>query len=435
MNDLPLPADILFGSLLALILLSAMFSGTETGMMALNRYRLRHLANTGHRSARRAANLLQRPDRLIGVVLLGNNLVNNLAATIATVLAIHYFGESPTTVVMTSVVVTVVFLIFAEVTPKTYAALRPERVAFPMVWVLGPLLALFSPFVYAINAVGNVMLRLARVNAATEGAQTSPLSPAELRSIVNEASGLVPETHQRMLLNILDLEDVSVDDIMIPRNEIAGIDIDDDVDDIIETIQKAQHTRLPVWKGDINNLLGILHLRKTNALVTNPELTRAEILRVAAEPYFVPQGTPLHTQLLNFRQVRRRIGMVVDEYGDVQGMVTLEDILEEIVGEFTTSVAEATPDIHPQADGSFLVEGGASLRDINRTLNWKLPATEAKTLNGLILEQLEAMPEPAMSLRVSDYVIEVLRVEDNRVHTARLQRFTPSPQQDWISGE
>lgn len=435
MNDLPLPADVLLGSLLALILLSAMFSGTETGMMALNRYRLRHLANTGHRSARRAADLLQRPDRLIGVILLGNNLVNNLAATIATVLAIHYFGESPTTVVMTSVVVTVVFLIFAEVTPKTYAALRPERVAFPMAWVLGPLLALFSPFVYAINAVGNALLRLARVNAATEGSQAAPLSPAELRTIVNEASGLVPETHQRMLLNILDLEDVTVDDIMIPRNEIAGIDIDDDVDDIIDTIQKAQHTRLPVWKGDINNLLGILHLRKTNALVTNPELTRAELLRVAAEPYFVPQGTPLHTQLLNFRQVRRRIGMVVDEYGDVQGMVTLEDILEEIVGEFTTSVAEATPDIHPQADGSFLVEGSASLRDINRTLNWKLPATEAKTLNGLILEQLEAMPEPDMSLRVDDYVIEVLRVEDNRVHTARLQRIKPSPQQDWISGE
>lgn len=434
MDELPLSAGTLLGALAILMVLSALFSATETGMMALNRYRLRHLANSGHRSARRAQQLLARPDRLIGVILIGNNLVNVGATFIFSLLVTHHFGESPTVLIAAPVAFTVALILFSEVTPKTFAVTRPEQVAFPMAWVLKPLLRVLSPVVWLTNAFSNNLLRLFGIHAASEAGRPQQLSPEELRTVVHEASGLIPETHQKMLLNILDLEEITVEDIMVPRNEIAGIDLDDDLDRIVEQLRRSQHTRLAVWKGDINNLLGILHLRKTNALLMQKDITRAAILAIAAEPYFVPEGTPLHTQLLNFRQVRRRIGIVVDEYGDVQGLVTLEDILEEIVGEFTTNVAQATPDIHPEADGAFLIEGTASIREINRTLNWDLPTDGPKTLNGLVIEALEAMPESNVSVRIADYVIEILRVEDNRVHTARLRRHRPAPQRDWIDG-
>ncbi|MFP5384378.1 MAG: HlyC/CorC family transporter [Gammaproteobacteria bacterium] len=421
MNELPLPLDTLIGTLIVLLVLSSLFSATETGMMSLNRYRLRHLANTGNRSARRAQALLSRPDRLIGVILIGNNLVNIGATFIFSLLVTHHFGESPFILVAAPVAFTIFVILFSEVTPKTFAVLRPERVAFSMVWVLQPLLKLFSPVVYVTNAVSNGLLRMFGLDSSKDAGNHHDLSPEELRTIVNEASGLIPKTHQLMLLNILDLEEMKVEDIMVPRMEILGIDIDDDIDAISGELQKAQHTRLPLWKGDINNLLGVLHLRKTNALLKQPSFTRAELLAIAAEPYFVPAGTPLHTQLINFRSVRRRVGFVVDEYGDVLGLVTLEDILEEIVGEFTTSVAQATPMVRAEADGSALIDGATTIREINRTLKWSLPTDGPKTLNGLVIEHLEAMPESGVSLRLGEYVIEILRVEDNRVHTARMR--------------
>jgi len=422
MDELPVSTEVLLALLILLLALSAMFSATETGMMALNRYRLRHLANSGNRSAKRAQHLLARPDRLIGVILIGNNLVNVGATFIFSLLVTHYFGESPTVLIGAPVAFTVALILFSEVTPKTFAVSHPEQVALPMSWVIQPLLTVLSPFVYLSNAFSNNLFRLFGISTGRDSGRQQQLSPEELHTIVHEASGLIPENHQKMLLNILDLEHATVEDIMVPRSEIAGIDMDDDIDTIIRQLRRAQHTRLVVYKDDINNLLGILHLRKTNSLLTDNNITHAAILGIAAEPYFVPEGTPLHTQLLNFRNVRRRIGIVVDEYGDVQGLVTLEDILEEIVGEFTTNVAQETPDIHPQPDGSFLIDGSATIREINRTLNWNLPTDGPKTLNGLIIERLEAIPDNNISLRIDDYLVEILRVEDNRVNTAKVFR-------------
>lgn len=418
MNELPLSFDTLVGTLILLLVLSAIFSATETGMMSLNRYRLRHLANSGNRSAKRAKALLERPDRLIGVILIGNNLVNIGATFIFSLLITHEFGESPFVLVAAPVAFTIFVILFSEVTPKTFAVLRPERVAFPMAWVLPPLLVLLSPVVSVTNAISNGLLRLFGLDSSKHDGGQHDLSPEELRTIVNEASGLIPRTHQRMLLNILDLEDMRVEDVMVPRTNIVGIDIDDDLQSITEELQRAQHTRLPVWKGDVNNLVGVLHLRKTNQLLKQREFSRADLLSIAAEPYFVPAGTPLHTQLINFRHARRRVGFVVDEYGDVLGLVTLEDILEEIVGEFTTNLAQASPQVRRQEDGSALVDGATSLREINRTLDWSLPVDGPKTLSGLVVEHLETMPESGVSLRLGDYVFEILRVEDNRVHTA-----------------
>ncbi|MHB0776884.1 HlyC/CorC family transporter [Halomonas sp. WWR20] len=415
MND-DIPLGLLFGLLFLLICLSAFFSSSETGMMSINRYRLSHRANSGERAAKRVMKLLARPDRLIGVILIGNNFVNNLAASIATIIAIHFFGDVSGPAIST-LVLTIVVLIFAEVTPKTYAAIKPERIAYPTSVVLDPLLKVLYPLVWLVNAISNGLLRLMGVKEIEGGADN--LTRDELRTVVHEAGTLIPRRHQAMLLSILDLENVTVNDIMVPRHEIVGLDLDDDLETLLTQIRASQHTRLPVYKGDINNIIGILHLRNAARFLSKPELTKVAIVQEAREPYFIPESTPLHTQLLNFQQQKRRIAIVVDEYGDVQGLATLEDILEEIVGEFTTDVAGNHREIHLQDDGSYVIEGTTNIRDINKVLGWQLPTDGPKTLNGLILEHLESFPDAPACLQVGATRMEILTLKDNLITSAR----------------
>lgn len=413
-DDIPL--GLLFGVLFLLVCLSAFFSSSETGMMSINRYRLNHQAKSGERPAQRVLQMLKRPDRLLGMILIGNNLVNNLAASIATVIAIHYLGEVSGPAVAT-LVLTIVILIFGEVTPKTYAAIKPAHIAYPASLVLAPLLKLLYPLVWLVNAISNGLLRLLGVKNIEGSAED--LTRDELRTVVHEAGAMIPRRHQAMLLSILDLENVTVNDIMVPRHEIDGIDLDDDLESILAQLRASQHTRLPVYKGDINNIIGILHLRNAARFLSKPEVTKAAIVQEAREPYFMPESTPLHTQLLNFQQQKRRIGIVVDEYGDVDGLVTLEDILEEIVGEFTTDVAGMHQEIHPQDDGSFIIEGTANIREINKMLGWQLPTDGPKTLNGLILEHLESFPDGPACLQLADTCMEILQIKGNLVTSAR----------------
>ncbi|AXY43552.1 HlyC/CorC family transporter [Halomonas sp. JS92-SW72] len=410
------PLGLLFGLLFLLICLSAFFSSSETGMMSINRYRLSHQANSGDSRARRVVRLLARPDRLIGVILIGNNFVNNLAASIATIIAIHFFGEVTGPAVATALL-TITVLIFAEVTPKTYAAVKPERIAFPASRVLEPLLRLLYPLVWLVNVISNGLLKLLGVRSIEGGGDH--LTRDELRTVVHEAGTLIPQRHQAMLLSILDLESVTVNDIMVPRHEVVGIDLDDDLEEILTQVRTSQHTRVPVYKGDINNIIGMLHLRNAARFLSRDEVTKAAIVQEAREPYFIPESTPLHTQLLNFQKQKRRIGIVVDEYGDVEGLVTLEDILEEIVGEFTTDVAGMEQEIHRQEDGSQLIDGTANIRDINKALGWHLPTDGPKTLNGLILEHLEAFPDGPACLQVGSVRMEILEVRDNLITAAR----------------
>lgn len=415
MNEIPLSA--LFGVLVFLLILSAFFSGSETGLMSLNRYRLRHLADQNQRSAKAALRLLSRPERLIGVILLGNNLVNILAASIATVIGIRLYGDKG--IGIASLVLTVIVLIFAEVTPKTMAALHPERFALPATYVLEPLLKLLYPVVWLINQAANLVFRVLGLTA--EQRSQYDLSTEELRIVVNEAGTVIPQRHQQMLLNILDLEKVTVEDIMIPRNEIIGIDLEDDWEDIVNQLVESQHTRLPVYQKDINHIIGFVHLRKAVKLFQRSTAANQDSLReIVREAYFVPEGTPLNTQLLNFQREKRRIALVVDEYGDIMGLITLEDLLEEIVGEFTTNPAETSADFHRQEDGSYLVDGGISVRDLNRTLGWNLPTDGPKTLNGLITEYLENIPEPGTSLLLANYPVEIVQTTGNTIKTVRI---------------
>jgi len=424
LSDVPL--GVLFGALIILILLSAFFSGSETGMMALNRYRLRHLVKGQHKGAKRAAELLERPDRLIGLILIGNNFINIVASMLAALIAWRILGEPG--LALAPFVLTIVILVFAEVAPKTLAALHPERIAFPAAIVLKPLLKILYPVVAVINWLANGVLRLFRVSP--HDVDYHQLSTDELRTVVNEAGALISRRYQSMLVSILDLEKVTVDDIMVPRNEINGIDIDDDLDEIIDLLVHSQHTKLPLYRGDIDDVLGILHLRKVLEPLEHGELTRDSLIDNANEPYFVPAGTPLDTQLRNFQRQRQRIGLVVDEYGDVDGLVTLEDLLEEIVGEFTTDPSDHSPDVHPQADGTYLVDGSANVRELNRSMRWELPTDGPKTVNGLVLEYLESIPEPGTSLLIAGYPVEIVQIGGNAVKTARIKpsmRRAPQP--------
>ena len=414
--------SVLFIALGILVFLSAYFSSSETGMMSINRYRLRHMVKSKHRGARRVEELLNRPDRLIGVILIGNNFVNILASSIATIIAIRLWGDSG--IAIATGLLTLVILVFAEVTPKTLAALKPESVAFPASIILRPLLYALYPFVWLVNTISNALLKMVGVNAAEIG--KDHLSREELRTVVTESGALLPTRHKGMLLSILDLEEVTVDDIMIPKHEVVGVDLDEDTDDIVKSLRSTQHTRLPVFKSDLNTPVGLLHARKISRLLLDDDLNKAKIMQQVVEPYFVPEGTPLHVQLLNFQKVKRRMGFVVDEYGDVQGIVTLEDILEEIVGEFTTDYAASSQDIHPQEDGSFIIDGLTNIRDINKTLKWQLPNKGPKTLNGLITEHLETIPEHNLCLRVGDYRFETIQIKDNLVKTVRAFSAPPS---------
>lgn len=406
---------LLFGSIILLVILSAYFSGSETAMMALNRYRLKHLANDGHRGAIQASKLLERPDRLLGVILIGNNLVNFSAASLATVIAIELFGESG--VAIAPVVCTLVFLIFSEVAPKTISAAYPEKIALPSSYILRFLLWILFPLVWMVNGSANAMLKLIGIRG--ENALNDELSAEELRTVVYEGAKLADHP-QNMMLGVLDLANVSVEDIMVPRTEIFGIDIEDDMDEIIAQIKSSQHTRLPVFKEDIDRVIGVLHLRDTAKFLTDAEISKAAILQVTEEPYFVPENTPLQTQLVNFQKHKERLALVVDEYGEIKGIIAIEDILEEIVGEFTTDLANTNVDIHPQEEGIFLIEGSTHLRLINRQLGWTLPQDGPKTLSGLIIEAMETIPEFNVCTVIENYRIEVVQIQDNMIKTARV---------------
>ncbi|MDT8387393.1 MAG: HlyC/CorC family transporter [Thiogranum sp.] len=414
MDDIPL--SILFGALFFLIILSAFFSGSETGLMTLNRYRLRHLARARHSGAVRAQKLLQRPDRLIGIILLGNNFVNILASTLTAVIAVRLAGEAG--LVAGAALLTMVILVFAEVTPKTLAALHPERVAFPAAFVYGPLLWLMYPLVWTVNIIANGLLKI--IGVRREDSSVDTLSQEELRTVVLEAGAMIPKRHQDMLLNILDLEKVTVEDIMVPRKEISGIDLEDDWESIVEQMVTTQYTRLPVYRNSIDHVVGFVHLRNVLALIRRNTFDKNALQDLVREPLFIPENTPLNRQLLNFQRERRRVGLVVDEYGDIQGLVTLEDILEEVVGEFTTDPSSAITDYTRQADGTYLVDGTANIRDLNRALDMELPTDGPKTLNGLVLEYLEDIPEPGTSLLLSGYPVEIVQTKGNLVKTLRV---------------
>jgi Mg2+/Co2+ transporter CorB len=421
LQDIPLPW--LIGILIVLLLLSAFFSSTETALMSINRYRLRHRAREGSSSARAAEQLLARPDRLIGLILVCNNFVNSAAAAIVTVITLSIGGEAFAAVGVG--IFTVVLIIFGEVAPKTFGALYPERLALPAAQVYRVLLVVLYPIVKATNLLANGVLRL--LGVTREKASATSLSREELRTVVAEASTVIPHRHQRMLMSILDLERINVEDIMVPRSEIAGLDLSDDWDDILAQLRDSRHTRLPVYEGSVDELVGILHMKQVARLLARSELDRERLVALvrSREPYFVPEGTSLNTQLLNFQRQRRRMAFVVDEYGDVQGLVTLEDLLEEIVGEFTADKGPMHKDVHRERGDSFIVNASASVRTLNRRMGWSLPTSGPRTLNGLILEYLETIPVPGTSLRVNDYAIDVLQTGDNAVKTVRLRAITP----------
>jgi Mg2+/Co2+ transporter CorB len=405
--------------LLFLLLLVAFFAGTEVALLTINRYRLRHRASRGDRAAMLAETLTRQPDRWLGVNLLWITLTTMAAPTVGTLLAQRYGGDA--LVWATTLGLGLLTVVFCELAPKIYAAVRPERMALPAAYIYWPLVWISMPVVWIANKLANGFLRV--LGVSKQAVSEHSLGVDELRLVVAEAGLMVPQRHQQMLLSILDLERVSVDDIMVPRNEVVGIDVNDDWDRVLAQISQSQHTRMPVYEGELDNIIGILHLKAVARELTRDALDRERLIELARarDAYFVPEGTPLNTQLLNFQRQRRRIALVVDEYGDVQGLVTIEDILEEIVGEFTTDPATMMhKDVHPEPDGTFVVNASASVRALNRALHWSLPTDGPKTLNGLIVEYLETIPEPGTSLKIGDHAVEVLQVGDNTVKTVRL---------------
>ena len=414
MDDIPIGS--LFALLAGLIVLSGFFSSSETALMALNRYRLKHKADQGHHGAILASRLLQRPDRLIGLILLGNNAVNILASSIATVIGYRLYQEAG--IFIAAVILTIVILIFAEVAPKTVAALYPERIAYPASYVLTPLLKVLSILVVMINFFTNGLLKLIGISSDTSRGHT--LSQDELRTVVLEAGRRIPDAHQKMLLSILDLEKATVEDIMIPKNEINGIDIEDDWDDILEQLLQSQHTRLPIYRESVDHIIGFTHLRKLIPILEERTLDRDVLLKHTREPYFVPKDTSLNKQLLNFQKEKRRVALAIDEYGDIQGLVTLEDILEEIVGEFTTDPTVTHQDIFPQEDGSYLINASITVRELKRSLDWDLPTDGPKTLNGLILEHMEDIPQSGTSLKLYGYPVEIVQTQLNAIKSVKL---------------
>jgi len=425
-TSLSLP--MLFGLLGLLIVLSAFFSSSETSLVALNRYRLRHQALAGHRAARLAQSLLSKPDRMFGLILLGNNLVNILAASIATIIALRLFGEAG--IWISTLVLTAVILIFAELAPKTVAAMHPARIAYPASYVLTPLLKVLYPVVWMINLLASGVLRLLGIRQSS--LNSDALSREELRTLVKDGGRHISLDHQQMLINILDLENGTVDDVMVPRHDIVGLDLDGDWEDIVETLTQTLYTRLPVWRTDLDQIIGILHIRSVLTQMADGRLDEESLIQSVRSAYFIPEGTTLTQQLLEFQGRERRMGMVVDEYGDVQGLVTLDDILEEIVGEYTTEGTNRQKLIRRLEDGDCLIDGRATIRTLNRRLDWDLPTAGAKTLNGLILEQLESIPDGRTSLRIDGQIFTIVEMVDNRIRKVRVK---PPPESEPAAGE
>ena len=424
MNSIPI--GVLGSILVLLVMISGFFSGSETALMSLNRYRLRHQANNGHKAAMRTAKLLENRDRLISLILLGNNFVNILASAIATVIALRLMGEAG--VAVATGLLTLVILVFAEVTPKTFATRRTEQFAFVASAVYQPLMIVTYPLVVATNWMSTAILKLLKTDAVSE--KDEHLSSDELRTVLSEAAGMIPQRHRDMLVNILDLGTVSVNDIMVPRNEIVGIDLEHPWEEIIKDISDSPHSRLLVYRENVDNVVGFIYLRKMIDALRSGTMNRAYLEAVIRDPYFIPEGTTLTVQLLNFQREKRRVGLVVDEYGDIQGMLTLEDILEEIVGEFDNDPRITPSEIRPQPDGSFIVDGTAQVRNLNRSLNWSLPSEGPKTLNGIVVEHFESFPPQGAIFTFNGHPITILAVEDNKVQQVRIEPAVYDTEED-----
>ncbi|GGI83740.1 HlyC/CorC family transporter [Legionella impletisoli] len=402
--------------LLALIFISGFFSGSEIGMMSLNRYRLRHLVKQNHKSAIRVNQLLSRPDRLLSVILIGNTLANIVASMIATLIGQRLYGDAG--VAIAAIFLTLIILVISEMTPKTLAALYPQQVAFACSFPLMILQKIFSPLVRLTSWIANGILRLCGISI--DRAQKEALSGEELRSVVHEAGGLMPTEHKSMLISLLDLEQARVEDIMVPKSDIVGIDLEQPWHELLHQLETAQHTRLPLYRDTIDNLVGLVHLRNVLNLMLEEQLDMENLLNIAESPYFIPEATPLNVQILNFRKMKRRSCFVVDEYGDLQGLVTMEDILEEVVGEFTTDIAALSKDIIPQEDGSVIVDASLTVRNLNRLQSWNFPSLGPRTLSGAIIEYLGYIPPADCCLRIEQYQIEILKVGENTIKSVRM---------------
>ncbi|EQC4541443.1 HlyC/CorC family transporter [Cronobacter sakazakii] len=410
-------------TLIVMVVVSAYFSGSETGMMTLNRYRLRHLSKQGNRAAKRVERLLRKPDRLISLVLIGNNLVNILASSLATIVGMRLYGDAG--VAIATGVLTFVVLVFAEVLPKTVAALYPEKVAFPSSFLLGPLQIIMMPLVWLLNMITRVLMRMVGIKA--DNVVSAALSKDELRTIVHESRSQISRRNQDMLLSVLDLEKVSVSDIMVPRNDIVGIDINDDWKSIVRQLTHSPHGRIVLYRESLDDAIGMLRIREAwRQMNEKKEFTKEVMLRAADEIYYVPEGTPLSVQLVKFQRNKKKVGLVVNEYGDIQGLVTVEDILEEIVGDFTTSMSPTlAEEVTPRNDGSVIIEGSANVRELNKAFNWRLPEEEARTVNGMILEALEEIPSAGIRLRLHQYDIDILDVQENMIKQVRITPVKP----------
>ena len=412
MNEIPL--WILFSLIAFLVLMSAFFSGSETGMMAINRYRLKHLVQEKNKSAKRVSKLLERTDRLLGVILIGNNFTHTLATALATVIAIRIWSDSA--VLAVTVFMTIVMIIFAEVMPKTIAALKPESVALPASHLLKPLSKVLSPLITLVSFVSNGTARLFGIDL--DSANKDELKPEELRTLL-QTSG-VPKRQEEMLMGIFDMDNLSVNDVMIPKNEIIGIDINDSLDSILNSLQEIDFTYIPCYEDSIDNILGFLSLNKKADFLVKGDQSKNSLKEELQDPLFVPENTALYKQLTNFQSTGRRVGVIVDEYGDIEGIITLRSILEVIVGEISESIEKM--DILPQADGTFLIEGSMMIRDINRRLKWDLPTEGPKTLSGLILEEIQTIPDTNVGLTLEGYRLETVLIKENVIKLAKLEK-------------
>ncbi len=421
MNEIPL--WILLASIAFLVLMSAFFSGSETSMMAINRYRLKHLVKEKNKPAKRVSKLLEKTDRLLGVILIGNNFTHTLSTALATVVAIRIWSDNA--VLAVTVFMTIIMIIFAEVMPKTIAALKPESIAFPSSYLLKPLSKILSPLITLVSFVSNNVTKLIGIDL--DNANKDELKPEELRTLL-QTSG-VPKRQEEMLMGIFDMDNLSVNDVMIPKNEIIGIDLNDEIEDIVKQLQEIDFTYIPCYEDTIDNIQGFLSLNKKADFLSNEEKSILSLKDELREPLFVPENTPLYKQLANFQSSGRRVGLIVDEYGDIEGIITLRSILEIIVGEITTESIEKM-DIMPQADGSYLVDGSMMIRDINRRLKWELPTEGPKTLSGLILEEIQTIPDTNVGLSIENYRIETVLIKDNVIKLAKVEVIKEIIEQD-----
>jgi Mg2+/Co2+ transporter CorB len=418
-----IPLSWLVGTLVGLLLVSAFFSISETSMMALNQYRLKHLVKQGNRGARLTESLLARVDRLLGVILLGNNLVNTAASMLALIIAERLFGQGESTLAIATGVFTILVLIFSEITPKVIGATYPERIALPASYALTPLLRIAYPIVWAANLVVQVLLKMLFIKPKPAG--DGNLSMEELRTLVLEGGKYIPPKHQSIFLNLFELEDMTVDDTMTPRSQVEHIDLADDMEDIRNALATAHHTRLVVCEHGLDNVIGILHVRKVLNATRREQIGIEGLRAILRDPYFVPEGTPLLDQLTNFQDNQRHLALVVDEYGEILGLVTLKDILEEIVGEFTSQAIGSAALFHKEPDGSVVADGACSLRVLNRKGGFHFPLDGPKTLNGLLLEQLEDIPDPGVTVLVAEHRIEILQVQNRMVKVVRILPRAP----------